>query len=47
VLLFVVLATTAVGCQTYFAPPSASIDGLDSGTLGDPSAPLVIRFRRP
>jgi len=36
VLLFVVLATTAVGCQTLLLRAIASIDVYDSGTLGDP-----------
>jgi hypothetical protein len=47
VLLLVALVVAAPSCQTYVAPPVATIVGLDNGVLGDPSAPLVIQFSKP
>jgi hypothetical protein len=48
-LLFLLLGLTvlAASCQTYVAPPVATIEGLDSGLLSDPSQPLVLDFSKP
>ncbi len=42
----VVIATQA-GCDTYYAPPSIDIDGLEQGVLHDPGAPIVLDFGKP
>jgi len=48
VLLAIATAVSlAASCQTYIAPPVATIEGLDNGVLSDPSAPLVIQFSKP
>ena len=47
--LFLALVATmlAASCETYVAPPVATIEGLDSGLLTDPTQPLVIDFSKP
>ncbi len=42
----VVIAAQA-GCDTYHAPPSIDIDGLEQGVLHDPGAPIVLDFGKP
>jgi hypothetical protein len=37
----------ALGCDTYYAPPYVSIDGLDQGLLHDPAAPIVLDLTKP
>jgi hypothetical protein len=44
--LLAIAAMVPPACQTYVAPPVASIVGLDNGVLMDPSAPLVIEFSK-
>ena len=41
-----ILALTA-GCAVFDGPPEVSIDGLTSGLLADPKAPLVLAFSKP
>lgn len=45
--LLAVLTMLAASCETYIAPPVASIAGLDSGLLTNPAQPLVIEFSKP
>jgi hypothetical protein len=47
VSLLAALPVVATSCETYVAPPRASIVGLSSGVLIDPRAPLVIDFGTP
>jgi hypothetical protein len=47
VALLALVTAVAPSCQTYIAPPVATIEGLDNGVLSDPSAPLVIQFSKP
>ena len=42
-----VAVALAASCQSYVAPPVATIDGLADGLLTDPGAPLVIDFSKP
>jgi hypothetical protein len=44
--LFATAAAVVASCQTYVAPPVASIEGLANGVLSNPAAPLVIQFSR-
>jgi hypothetical protein len=46
-LLAVFLTALAASCQTYVAPPVATIEGLDSGLLTNPAEPLVLEFSKP
>jgi hypothetical protein len=51
--LFVLMFAAAIAiamttsCERYEAPPRPTIEGLSSGVLGDPRAPLVIDFGTP
>jgi hypothetical protein len=40
-------AASASSCQTYVAPPTATIHGLDNGILKKPNTPIVIKFSTP
>jgi hypothetical protein len=46
-LLLAPVASTQTGCDTYYAPPSVDIDGLEQGVLHDPGAPIVLDFGKP
>jgi hypothetical protein len=48
-VLFVLASSAAVAasCQTYVAPPVATIEGLQNGVLTNPALPLVIQFSAP
>jgi hypothetical protein len=41
------LAVLAAGCAVFDAPPEVSIEGLTSGLLADPKAPIVLSFSKP
>ena len=41
------LVATQAGCDTYYAPPSIDIEGLEQGVLHDPGAPIVLDFGKP
>lgn len=43
----VLLSALAASCERYEPPPRASIEGLSSGVLADPRAPLVIDLGMP
>jgi len=48
-LLLLALAaavTVSPSCQTYVAPPVATIEGLTNGVLSNPAAPLVLSFSK-
>ena len=47
ILLFALSSAMLVGCETYDAPPSPSIEGGEDGVLEDPKAPLVVSFAEP
>lgn len=42
--LLAVAMLGVLGCEEYFPPPTASIEGEVGGLLSDPSAPLVVAF---
>lgn len=44
---WMILATGAVGCESYDSPPRVQLVGTVEGTLTDPTAPLVIAFSEP
>jgi hypothetical protein len=44
---WILLATAAIGCESYDSPPRVQLLGLVEGTLTDPTAPLVIAFSEP
>jgi hypothetical protein len=46
-VLAALFVTLAASCETYIAPPVATIAGLDSGLLSDPAQPLVLDFSTP
>src|SRR6187399_2279191 len=46
-VLATAVASALPSCETYEAPPRASIVGLSSGILTDPRAPLVIDLGTP
>jgi hypothetical protein len=37
----------ALGCASYDAPPTATLEGLNAGLLSDATLPLVVRFSEP
>ena len=48
-LVLVAVAVVAAGasCERYEAPPRPVVEGLSSGVLTDPRAPIVIDFGTP
>ncbi len=47
-ILFLALSSgMLMGCETYDAPPTPTIEGGEDGVLEDPKAPLVISFGEP
>lgn len=44
ILFFALSSTMLMGCETYDAPPSPSIEGAEDGVLEDAKAPLILSF---
>jgi hypothetical protein len=45
-LLLAVAVAIGASCQTYVAPPEATLLGLSNGVLTNPAAPLVLQFSK-